>query len=162
MIFSRRTRTSVVSSVSCLSAVESDGNDEAMKSTKPARLFDVHGHRRKLIGQSRRTGDDLLEQSQHVALQRFDLGILRRNGLRNRDHLRAHERRELGEVGEAHALQALGKNKEALVGHLDDFVDDRQRPYRIQVGGLRRIDARLALRHHHDGLVVAERVDQLN
>jgi hypothetical protein len=31
--FSSRTRTSVVSSVSCLSAVESEGSDEAMKST---------------------------------------------------------------------------------------------------------------------------------
>ncbi len=38
-----------------------------------AGLVNVHGHGRKFIRQRRRTGDDLLEQRQHVALQSFDL-----------------------------------------------------------------------------------------
>ena len=32
----------------------------------------------------------------------------------------------------------------------------------VQVGGLRRVHARLALRHHNDGLVLAQRIDQLH
>ena len=74
----------------------------------------------------------------------------------------AHEGRELGKVGEANAFQALGKNKEALVGHLDDFVDDGKGSDGIEIGGLRRIDAGLALRYDDDGFVVAERIDQLD
>ena len=49
-----------------------------------SRLFDVHGDGRKLVGKGRRTGHDLLEQGQYIALQRFNLRILGRNDLRNR------------------------------------------------------------------------------
>ena len=62
----------------------------------------------------------------------------------------------------AHALQPLGKDKQALVGHLDDFVHHRQRADHVQIGRLRRIHPRLALRHHDNRLVFAQRIDQLN
>ena len=58
------------------------GGDEIHQ---PARLVDVHGHRRKFVRQSRRAGHDLLEQGKNVALQRFHLGTLGRNGLRARN-----------------------------------------------------------------------------
>ncbi len=66
------------------------------------------------------------------------------------------------EIGEADALQAFGEHEEALVGHLDDFVHDGQRSDGVEVGGLRRIHAGLALGDDDDGLVFAERVDQLD
>ena len=104
----------------------------------------------------------MLEQGEHVALEGLDFGILGRNGLGNRAHAGTHEGRELREIGEADALQAFGKNEEALVGHLDDFVHDGEGPNGVKIGGLRRVDARLALRDNDDGLVVAEGVDQLH
>ena len=69
---------------------------------------------------------------------------------------------KLGELGESHPLQAFGKDEQALVGHLDDFVDDRQSSHRVEVAGLGSIDAGFALRHHHDGLVLAQRINQLD
>ena len=61
-----------------------------------------------------------------------------------------------------HPLQALGKNEQALVGHLDDFVHHRQGADGVKIGGLGGIDAGFPLRHHHNGLVFAQRIDQLN
>ena len=61
-----------------------------------------------------------------------------------------------------HALQAFGKDEQALVGHAHDFVHHRQASHREQVGRLRRIHPRFALRHHDDGLVLAQGVDQLH
>src|SRR4029077_14296022 len=69
---------------------------------QPSRFFNVHRNRRKLVRERRRTGHDLLEQSQHVALQRFHLGILWRNRLRNRGYPRSHKRRELREILQPH------------------------------------------------------------
>jgi hypothetical protein len=68
----------------------------------------------------------------------------------------------LRELAETHALQAFGKYEEALVGHLDDFVDDCGRAYGIKIAGLRAIYAGLALRDDHDGLVFSERIDELD
>ena len=39
---------------------------------QPAGLFDIDCDRLQLVGKGRRAGNDLLEQSQNVALQRFD------------------------------------------------------------------------------------------
>ena len=129
---------------------------------QPARLVDVHGDGRKFIRQSRRAGHDLLEQSKNVALQRFHLGALGRNGFRHRIHPTTHEGRQLREFSQPHPLQAFGKNKQALVGHLDDFVDDGEGSDGVEIAGLRGIDASFALRHHHDGLVFAQRINELN
>ena len=71
-------------------------------------------------------------------------------------HTTTHEGRQLREFREPHPLQAFGKNKQALVGHLYDFVDDGKRSHRIEIAGLGGIDAGFALRHHHDGLVFAQ------
>ena len=93
---------------------------------QPARLVDVHGDGRQFIRQRRRARHDLLEQGQHVALQRFDFRVLGRNGFGNRFRLGPHERRQLREFSQPHPLQAFGKNEQALVGHLHDFVHDGQ------------------------------------
>ena len=111
---------------------------------------------------SRRAGHDLLEQGENVALQRFHFGTLGRNRLGNGIHAATHEGRQLREFGQPHPLQAFGKNEQALVGHLDDFVDDGEGSDGIEIAGLRGIDASFALRHHHDGLVFAQGVDELD
>ena len=77
-------------------------------------------------------------------------------------HGGVQERRQLRVLRHLDALQALGEDKQALVGHAHDFVHDRQASYREQVGRLRRIHARLALRYHNDGLVFTQGVDQLH
>jgi hypothetical protein len=38
----------------------------------------------------------------------------------------------------------------------------RQRAKRMQILWLRRVHARIALRHHHNGLLLAQRIDQLD
>ena len=97
-----------------------------------AGIVDVSGHRRKLVRQRGRAGDDLLEQRQHVALQRFDLGAFGSWRLRNGFHGGAHERRQLRVFRHLHALQALGEDEQALVGHAHNFVHDRQTSHREQ------------------------------
>ncbi len=74
----------------------------------------------------------------------------------------AHEWRQLGEFGQPYPLQAFGKHEQALVGHLDHFVDDGQGSDGVEIAGLRGIDASFALRHHDNGLVLAQGVNQLN
>ena len=66
------------------------------------------------------------------------------------------------EFSQPHPLQAFGKNEQALVGHLYYFVNDGKRSDRIEIAGLGGIDAGFALRHHHDGLVFAQRINELN
>ena len=41
-------------------------------------------------------------------------------------------------------------------------MDDGGRAYGVKIAGLRAIDAGFALRDHYDGLVFAERIDQLD
>jgi hypothetical protein len=41
-------------------------------------------------------------------------------------------------------------------------VDDRGGAHSIKIAGLGAINAGLALRHHHDGLVLSQRIDQLD
>ena len=65
-------------------------------------------------------------------------------------------------IGEAHALQTFGKNEQALVRHLDDFVNHGQRSDGVEVGGLGRVHTGLALGYYYYGLVFTERVDQLD
>ena len=91
-----------------------------------AGIVDVSCDRGQLIRQGRRAGHDLLEQRQHIALQRFDLGVLGSRDFGDGFHRRAHERRQLGVLGNLHPLQAFGKDKQALVGHAHNFVHDRQ------------------------------------
>ena len=127
-----------------------------------ARLFNVHGHRGELIRQRRRSGNNLLKQSQNIALQSLDFRTLGRNRFRNRVHSCPHKWRQLGKLHQPHPLQAFGENKQALVGHFYDFVHDRQGPDGVQIGRLRRVDASFALRHHYNRLVLAQRIDQLD
>ncbi len=65
-------------------------------------------------------------------------------------------------IAELHALRAFGKDEEALVRHLDDLMDGRQGAVGVQIAGLRRVHARIALGDDDDGLLVAERLDQLD
>ncbi len=127
-----------------------------------ARLLDVHRHGGKLIRECRRPRNNLLKQGQHVTLQGFYLRPFRRNSFGNRIHPPAHKGGELCELHQPNPLQPLGKNEQALVRHLDHFVNHRQRPHRIEVRGLGRIHTRFPLRYHHDGLVLAQGVNQLD
>ena len=106
--------------------------------------------------------DNLLELAHHVALQRLRLGRRRRLNLFDRLALRRHKRRDLRKLAQPHPLIALGKHEEALVRHLDDLVHGRAGADVVQVGRLRRILARIALRHHQDRLLLAQRLDQLD
>ncbi len=152
----------MVSSVSCLSAVESEGKRGCDEIHQAAGFVDVHGDGGEFVRQRRRAGHDLLEQSKNVALQRFHLGTLGRNRFWNRIHAAPHERGQLREFSEPHPLQAFRKNEKALIGHLHYFVDDGKGSDRIQVAGLWGIHASFALRHHNDGLVLAQGVNELN
>ena len=76
--------------------------------------------------------------------------------------MRAHEGRQLRKLTQLDSLQTFGKHKQALVGHLDDLVDHRRGSNGVKIAGLRRVDARLALGHHNDGLVFPQRINQLN
>ena len=154
---------SSVSSVSCLSGVDSDGKRGRDEIHQTARLVNVQGHGGKFIRQRGRTGDDLLKQRQHIALQRFDLRAVDGGaGFRNRRNVGAHERRQLRELAETHPFQTFGKHKQALVGHLDDFMHHGGSTDRIKVAGLGVVDARLALRHNDNGLILSERIDKLD
>ncbi len=128
-----------------------------------AGIVNVAGDGRELIRQRRRAGDDLLEQRQHVALQALRSRRSWARLISGMDSTRgAHERRQLRVFGDLHALQALGEDEQALVGHAHHFVHHRQAADGEQVGGLGSVDARLALRHHNDGLVLTQRINQLN
>ena len=60
------------------------------------------------------------------------------------------------------ALVALGEDEEALVRHLDHFVDGGAGADVVQVGGLRHVLAGVALGDDQDGLLLAERLDELD
>ena len=75
---------------------------------------------------------------------------------------RHHERLELGKFPQLDPFRSLGKDKQALVGHFDDFVHRRHGPHGIQVAGLRTVHAFVALRDHHDGLHISQRLNELN
>ncbi|HKS75326.1 MAG TPA: hypothetical protein VJQ82_19115 [Terriglobales bacterium] len=102
-----------------------------------------------------------MEKGQDIALQRFDFRTLRRNRLGHGVDAGTHKGLELRELHQTHTFQALGEDEKALIGHLDDFVHDREAAYGIEVAGLRRIHAGFALRNHHDGLVLTQGVDEL-
>src|SRR6202042_3126487 len=89
---------------------------------KAPRIFDVQRNRLQLVRQGRRGGDDLLELRRHVTVQRLDLRALRRRNLGDWLYRGGHERLELVEFAQPHALRAFGEDKQALVGHLDYFV----------------------------------------
>src|SRR6267142_1571734 len=100
--------TSGVSRISCLSLVERNGSDEATKSTS-------------LPGSSMLMAT-VWSSSDNVG----EPATICWNRVRNRLHVGAEERRELGKVLELAARQPFSKNKEALVGHLDHFMDGGQ------------------------------------
>ena len=138
------------------------GQRRCDKIHQAARFVDVQRHGRKFIRKRGRTRHNLLEKRQHIALQGFDLGTLRRRRLGHRRNLGTHEGHQLRELAQPYPFQAFGKHEQALVGHLHHLMHHRRSAHQIQIAGLRVVDARLALRHHHNGLVFSERVDQLH
>ena len=58
--------------------------------------------------------------------------------------------------------RAFGEDKPALVGHLHDLVHRGQRADGVQIARLRRVQARIPLRRHHDRPFVAQRLDELD
>ena len=59
-------------------------------------------------------------------------------------------------------VQAFSEDKQALIGHLNDFMNRRQGADVEQVSGLGRIHARLTLRDYQNGLFLPQRIDELN
>ena len=59
-------------------------------------------------------------------------------------------------------LHALGKDKAALVGHAHHFVHRGQGSHGMQVGGLGRVQAGIHLGRHHNGPLLAQRLNQLD
>jgi hypothetical protein len=150
-----RALTSDVSSSSCLSAVVRKGNDEAMKSARrPGSSM--------LIGEGRRRGDDLLELADDVPLHGLDLGGDLGRALGDGLVLGGHERGQLDELAQAHALGAFGEDEEALVGHLDDLMDGRAGAYGVEIGAGGGVLAGIALGDDQDGLALPERLDELD
>ena len=129
---------------------------------QPARLFDVRCDGCQLVAQGWRAGHDLLKQRKHVALQRLQFWSLLAGRLRNRFHHRAHVRLQLQVLANLNAVEAFRKYEKALVWHLYDFVDSRDRADAEQIGRLRRVNARLPLRHHNDGLIFSKGINELN
>ena len=127
-----------------------------------AGIVDVRGYRGQLVRQRGRAGNNLLEEREHVALQRFNLCVLGGDDFRDGVHRCAHERLQLGVLRDLDSLQTFGENKQALVGHAHNLVHHRQRPDGEQVRRLRRIDPCLPLGHHHNGLVFTQGIDQLD
>jgi hypothetical protein len=106
-----------VSSTSCLSRVESDGSEDAMKSTiRPgSSIFPA-----TVDSSSDSVGEPATICWNSVSTLRCRASISEFFGHRhfgNRFHRRVHERRQLGVFGHLDALQALGKDEQALVGH---------------------------------------------
>ena len=145
-----------------LVAGREEGQGRRDKVHQPARLVDIHGDRLQLVRQRRRGSHNLLELRHHIALQRFQRRILRGQHFRHRVHRCHHEWLDARKFAQPHPLRALGENEEALVRHLDDLVYRRQRSEGMQILGLGRIHARVALRHHHNALLLTQGVDELN
>ncbi len=77
-------------------------------------------------------------------------------------HCGHHERLELGKFSQLDPLRALGKDKQALVGHFYDFVYRRQGADGIQVAGLRTVHAFVALGDDDNGLQLSQRLNELD
>ena len=125
-------------------------------------IFNIERDGLQLVGEGRRSGDDLLELGNHIPLQRFQFGALARIHFRQMIDRRHHEWLKLSKFSQLDPLRALGKDKKALVGHFDDFVHRRQGAYGIQVAGLRTVHAFVALRDHHNGLLLSQGLNELN
>ncbi len=131
---SRRAVTSGVSSSSCLSAVVRKGRLEAMKSARrpgSSMLMAMVCRSSESVGEEVTISWNWLTTLRCRASSSGDL-----LGLDLVDDLvlGGQEGLDLGELAQAHALLALGKDEEALVGHFDDFVDGRAGADVVQVG----------------------------
>ena len=73
-----------------------------------------------------------------------------------------HERLGLDVAHQPHPLHALGEHKPALVGHAHNLVHRGQRSNVVQISRLGRVQAGVQLRGHHDGPLLAQRLDQLD
>ena len=139
-----------------------EGQRGGDKVHQPARLLDVRRNGPQLVGERRRLGDNLLELRDDVAHQRLEAGAGRRLDILQRLDLGHHERLGLRVAHQPDPLHAFGKHKTALVGHAHDLVHRGQRAHRVHVVGLGRVQARIELRRHNNGPLLAQRLDQLD
>src|SRR5215475_4688101 len=79
-----------------------------------------------------------------------------------RVNLRAQKWCKLSEFLELRPGKTFSKDKQALVGHFDDLVNSRQGADAEKIRRLGRVNARLALSHHQDGLFLAKGINKLN
>ena len=159
---SMRAATSAVSSSSCLSAVARNGSEEAMKSTRrPGSSMFIA----MVCSSSESVGEAVTicwnwaitfrcSASSSALLPEPTSGMVSTVAIMNGSIV--------AEFAQPDALRALGEDEEALVGHLDDFVHRRQGADGVQVAGLRGVHARVALRDHHDGLLLSQRLNELD
>src|SRR5262249_54183275 len=77
-------------------------------------------------------------------------------------NLGTQKRCKLSEFLKLRPGKTFSKDKQALVGHLDDFMNSRQGTDAEKIGRLRRVNARFALGHHEDGLFFAKGINKLN
>ena len=127
-----------------------------------ARIFDIERDGLQFVGKCRRGGDDLLKLRNHIPLQRFQLRAFARIDLGQMIDGGHHERLKLGKFSQLDPLRSLGKHKKTLVRHFDDFMHRRHGAYGIQIAGLGTVHPLVALRDHHDGLHVSQRLNELN
>ena len=127
-----------------------------------ARLVDVDGHGLQLVGERGRSGYDLLEQGKHIALKGLNLRRLLWLHVRQRLHVRSQKGRELCKFLELGPLQALCKHKQALVGHLHNLVNGRERTNTVEVGRLGSIHPSFTLGHHEDGFLLPQGINELD
>ena len=139
-----------------------EGQRRGDKVNQARGLLDVGRDGAQLVGEGGRFGNDLLELGYDVAHQR--LGVRRGSRLDVFESLNLghHEGLGLGEAQQAHAANALGKDKAALVGHAHNLVHRGDGAHGVHIVGLGQVLARVHLRRHHDGPLLAQGFDQLN
>ena len=92
------------------------------KVDQAAGFLDISGDGAQLVRERGRFRDDLLELADHIAHQRLDDGGVFRLDVFDSLDLGDHEGLGLDVAEQPNALDALGKDKAALVGHPHNLV----------------------------------------
>ena len=126
-------------------------------------VFDVHHDRLEIVRERGRELHHLLEHRHHAACQSLEIrSLFGGEEILKRLHPRPEVRLLLEDFLHRDPLESLHKDKQALVGQLDDLVDVGRRTDLVEIDGLRIIHARVALGDNRDEpFIFFEVVDQL-
>jgi len=122
-------------SVSCLSDVERDGNDESDEIHQRPALRNVMATVESSSESVGEPANDLLKEVSTLRLAALQSRDFRWNRLRNRRHLRAMKGGGVRELREPHPLQGLCKNDRLWLGILTTFCTDSESADVVEIGG---------------------------